>query len=368
MDKNAERVLASWKDANIKSVSSRIRPNSQGPTLVCVTRNEAWRLPCFIAHYRKLGVERFVFIDNLSEDTTAEYLSQQPDVDVYLCSDAYNSSAQRGWIHNVMGLYGYSRWYLCLDTDELLVYDGMEEHSLNELTALLTKEGNFRVRGMLLELYGAGGRKEYDQLDFCEQVLAYCRYFDSYGYQSRYSRRVHVEGGVRQRIFHRLGHERDIPELTKYPLFFLTKGDLLSSAHQMLPEWKNYASNCVFGILHYKFSKQDFLKIEEALQRLHHWNGSHEYKMYAQWFKDNAEESFLFEGSKEYRNPKDLVDAGLIEAIDWSGGPHLSTRVSGKSLAHWQDSAKRKQLIGMVRAKVRQGFGSIDYSALTVHP
>jgi len=48
--------------------------------VVCVVRNEMALVPHFLAHYRLLGVKCFVFVDNCSDDSTREYLFEQPDV------------------------------------------------------------------------------------------------------------------------------------------------------------------------------------------------------------------------------------------------------------------------------------------------
>jgi len=46
--------------------------------LICVVRNEALRLPLFFTHYRKLGVTRFMVIDNDSTDDTPALLLAEP--------------------------------------------------------------------------------------------------------------------------------------------------------------------------------------------------------------------------------------------------------------------------------------------------
>ena len=43
-------------------------------------RNERLRLPAFLNHYRSLGVDEFLVIDNDSSDGSTEYLAAQADV------------------------------------------------------------------------------------------------------------------------------------------------------------------------------------------------------------------------------------------------------------------------------------------------
>ncbi len=55
------------------------RPLAAGDlALVCTVRNSASYLPAFLAHYRRLGVTRFVFVDDRSDDGTAELLAASP--------------------------------------------------------------------------------------------------------------------------------------------------------------------------------------------------------------------------------------------------------------------------------------------------
>ena len=49
---------------------------------VCL-RNEAPRLPHFLAHHRALGVRHFLIVDNASTDGTADLLRDQPDVSLW---------------------------------------------------------------------------------------------------------------------------------------------------------------------------------------------------------------------------------------------------------------------------------------------
>ena len=53
--------------------------DSSGFTLLAILRNEMYFLPAFLAHYRRLGVQRFVFLDDRSDDGSFEYLLQQSD-------------------------------------------------------------------------------------------------------------------------------------------------------------------------------------------------------------------------------------------------------------------------------------------------
>ena len=60
---------------------------SEGVTLLSRVKNEAFFMRPFLSHYRSLGVKRFVFIDDNSNDGTREFLFEQSDCMVlaHLC-------------------------------------------------------------------------------------------------------------------------------------------------------------------------------------------------------------------------------------------------------------------------------------------
>ena len=74
--------------AQAAAVATRGRPHrtqiAADDILVAATvRNEMIRLPYFLEHYRKLGVGHFLFVDNGSDDGTAAWLAEQPDVSLW---------------------------------------------------------------------------------------------------------------------------------------------------------------------------------------------------------------------------------------------------------------------------------------------
>lgn len=65
--------------------------------LFCVQRNEMIKLPAFLEYYRNLGITKFIFIDNNSDDGSFEFLIEQPDCYVYWTNDSYLQSFS--WIN-----------------------------------------------------------------------------------------------------------------------------------------------------------------------------------------------------------------------------------------------------------------------------
>ena len=74
------------QDVPLSSVAPVKPLSSEDMPLVFVTHNDLTILPFFLRHYRKLGVTRFICVDDISQDGTRDYLSAQPNVDRAFCT------------------------------------------------------------------------------------------------------------------------------------------------------------------------------------------------------------------------------------------------------------------------------------------
>ena len=149
------RVREEAARARITLLARAARPaGPRTPILIAVVRNESAVLADFLEHYRSLGVERFALIDNGSTDATRDLLGPEPDVDLYSVIRPF--SGKQGWVNALIARYGYDRWYLHVDADEHLVFDGAPGRTLADLIAFATARGLRRVRGVLVDMYSPG--------------------------------------------------------------------------------------------------------------------------------------------------------------------------------------------------------------------
>lgn len=115
-------------DETLRVVKGRIDPDAF--PVFAIVRNERWLLPAFLDHYRRLGVGRFLFLDDRSDDGTLELLSGQPDC-VLLASDRRYGDRVGGmrcvhvWKTQIPRQLLPGRWALCADADELLFIPGI---------------------------------------------------------------------------------------------------------------------------------------------------------------------------------------------------------------------------------------------------
>jgi glycosyltransferase involved in cell wall biosynthesis len=298
------------------AVSARLSADPTIPVVLCVLKNECSLLPDFFAHYRLLGIERFIMIDNGSTDGSYEYCAAQPDTDLHLVERPFSWPEKQGWISRAIAENGLDRWYIYADADERMVFSGAPRHSFGELAALASRKGVRRVRGMLIDMYANGPILDFSWPDKLSLADAF-PLFDTDGYvEESFEKLVSRKGGPRPRVMGD-GNKKFNPELTKYPLFRPRPGDLMCNPHYIEPAEKNFDSDCFIGILHYKFLPGFINKVRKAVLEGNYWDNSSEYQIYLNTLTKDPSMSFVYAGSARYTDPADLVMHDLITGLDW---------------------------------------------------
>ena len=272
-------------------------------SLVCiiVEKNDLIRLSAVIAHHRKLGVRRFVVIDNSSDDGTLEWLSRQSDVDVVSVKVPYTTDRREAWVNRVIAHYGDNRWYLVVDSDEMLVYPGCEEHGIDSLISDCEESGETRIRALMVDMYAKPG---YFEVGERSAFLSECVYFDSDTYYV-YPRR-HLDlvcGGPRERVF------KQAPWLTKYPLFKPGAKGVECRSHFLFPLAGNRGTRCKVFLKHYKFLPGDSKEYERRAKSGVYYNGSVQYHRYMSVLRRSDILDFFYPGTKRY------IDSHSFEQI-----------------------------------------------------
>lgn len=315
-----------WRKRHqIAATADRTDQIGQDSILAFATvRNEMVRLPYFLDHYRKLGVDHFLFVDNDSDDGTAAYLAQQPDVSVWATKHSYRLARfGMDWLGWLQMQYGNGHWCLTVDADELLIYPHHEQRDLRALTAWLDGQGQASFGALMLDLYPKGplGDATYTTGDDPTKTLGW---FDADNYRHqvhRYYKNLWIQGGVRARIFFADEPAR-APTLNKTPLVrWSWRYAYVSSTHQMLPirlhdvfdfEGGRKASGV---LLHTKFLPVIAEKSAEELVRGQHFENTALYQSYHQDLTRNPD--LWYEGSCPYHGGAQLVDLGLMFKGDW---------------------------------------------------
>ncbi len=310
----------------LTKLSNRTRLIAPDAILAFTTlRNEITRLPWFLHHYRRLGVDHFLMVDNQSDDGTAEFLIEQPDVSLWQTSASYRA-ARFGvdWLTWLQMRFAQDHWALTVDTDELLTYAGSDKHPLTDLTKLLQSRGQNAFGTLMLDLYPKGplGQQRYEPGTNPTEVL---NWFDAGPYRAQRQEplgNLWVQGGVRERAFFTDKPERS-PTLNKIPLIRWHRHyAYVNSTHSALPRDLNFAYDGPGGkaasgvLLHTKFLPEVVAKSSIEKARRQHFHDPDQFAPYYDGISDAPDlwtgQSTRFEGGAQLQN------LGLMSEIDWS--------------------------------------------------
>jgi len=287
-------------------------------------RNEIVRLPYFLEHYRKLGVDHFLVVDNGSDDGTAAFLAQQPDVSLWKTDHSYRLARfGMDWLGWLQWQYGDGHWCLTVDADELLIYPASETRDLKALTTWLDTQGEASFGALMLDMYPKGPLEDavYQAGDDPTKTLGW---FDPDNYRSQlhhYYGNLWIQGGMRERVFFAREPSR-APTLNKTPLVrWSWRYAYVSSTHQILPpvlhgDLDLKGSGQVSGVLlHTKFLPVVGAKSAEELNRGQHFQNTALYQDYHQQLTRNPD--LWYHGSCRYEGAAQLVDLGLMSNGQW---------------------------------------------------
>jgi hypothetical protein len=302
--------------------SAAIRP---GAVLAfCTCRNEALRLPFWLDHHRRLGVDHFLIVDNASDDGSADLLAGQPDVSLWHTAASYRA-ARFGvdWLTWLMIRHGHGHWCLTADADELLIYPYWETRDLRALTGWLERSGRAVLPAMMLDLFPQGPLAAQTAAPG-QDPLEVLPWFDAGNYTiTPHPEMWHlwIQGGPRMRAFF-ADSPRRAPTLNKLPLVrWNRRYAYLNSTHSLLPRRLNRAFDSSGGeapsgiLLHTKFLPAIVSRAGEERTRREHFNDP---AMYDDYYARLANSPDLWTpAATRFRGWRQLEAMGLMSRGGW---------------------------------------------------
>ena len=310
---------------HLRSVVDRTAAIRRDDLLVFATiRNEAARLPWFLAHYRAMGINHFLIVDNGSDDGTVELLAAEPDVSLWSTGKSYRLSRfGLDWVSWLLFRYGHGHWCLTVDADELLIYPYHDTRPLPALTEWLDYSGIRVFPAMMLELYPRGpiDAQHYLPGQDPTEVLGW---YDAGNYtiaRQDQTRALWIQGGPRARMFF-ADRPRHAPTLSKLPLVrWNRRWVYLNSTHALLPRRLNEAYDQLGGekisglLLHTKFLPEVVGKSAEEKRRREHFGQPENFDAY---YDDLiAAPDFWTSHSTRYEGWRALEARGLMSRGGW---------------------------------------------------
>ena len=219
--------------------------NNNDPITICVVKNDLNRLKMQLDHHRKIGIKHFVYIDNLSDDGTFEYLKEQPDVSLFLLKEKYENLIKNAWLRQATDFFGYNRWYLILDSDELFIYPGIENKNINSYIDFLESKKINTALSPMIDMFSINKNPD-KELSFNEILKEYS-YFDTDTYKiEKQLIRQRITGGSRIRL------DNMKNTISKYSLIKLSK-KMIIGTHENHPYKYNHETNgAIAFLLHFK--------------------------------------------------------------------------------------------------------------------
>jgi hypothetical protein len=325
--------------------------SSRGIPVLCPVRDEITFLPGFLDHYRKMGVSRFLFIDNDSRDGTTEYLLSQQDCLVFHTADSYRAANYAVlWINQIIECLEIGGWLIQVDVDEHLVYPDIENVQIQRFCQSVEEAGFDCVNAAMIDMYPRGsfletsvepGQNPSDVMEWFDADYIF-REWPMRPWDRRAGFDLQVLGGPRCRLLSTLDGEarhgavwytianqvdrivdliplslvptlakiapREMPALQKRPINFVKPGFHYLNSHAGT---NVEVASDMSALLHYKFCgelKRRFAMKSEG----NHYRRGLSYMQLEDAVAAWPQSTLSYPGSRQYRSSADLAEVGLI--------------------------------------------------------
>jgi hypothetical protein len=313
-----------------------------GFTLTAICHNEMFFLPSFLEHYRKLGVSRFIIVDDVSDDGSRAFMADQQDVMVLGSAHRYGDriSPPDGeetrwgldfrvnsiWRKYLLDNYGQNAWSLHVDMDEYIQLP--ERLTFPDLIAPLDIAEGEVIWAIMLEMTPATIMDMANAQSDKELNLENDWYFDGRQHLilNDNGAPIRTYGGLMARILTQFGlispsgwrrklkwwlrrEPHRFNALQKPALLYWKKGDTFFSSHRTQ---KPPRTDLLLPMLHFKFTGALYNKVAFAIESTAYFDGSRKYVMLEELLRRmlDRKASFLGRHSTRFTGFEDLERTG----------------------------------------------------------
>lgn len=309
-------------------------------TLFSIVRDEIFFIEAFFRHYRALGVEQFVILDDGSTDGTLEFLFDQPDCVVLGTDLPYGLKVLTFYEGDKLRVRGASAalttivphsiapedYVLYVDADEFLVLPDPFE-TLGDLLVYLRKKRTANVVASVVEMYpdrlsslkGFGGTpKSFDEL------VAEAPYFEC-------GPMVELTGNGSYRIAAPTKTFSLIAEHFGLDRIDRNSRSVLNSVRYKTPIMRNMHGNyridthtatmpvdndLVLGLLHFVYTRNLRGKLGRVAEWRSHSHGNAKYDRLAALNEilEEKDPSLITKRSRHFRSRDDFQECGIIRS------------------------------------------------------
>ena len=313
-------------------------------TLFSIFKNELFFCQAFFDHYRRLGVEQFLILDDGSADGTKQFLEAQDDCVVLSSRLAfedpveyfsgvgvkYQTRAANFLKAGIPQFFLKGRYSLYADADEFLILPP-DVANLSDLVAELQVSGVRAVASSLIDFYPEFIRETSGMApDSSSDLFQMCPYFDCRQLLrvSIFGKPVPVapskfrdvawqhgflDGGrFRKRLLQKvLGRVRPSPMSYKTPIVLHDDSNYYVSAHRV---FGRVATNKLLCMAHFVFTPNSWGKAEWIVNHVHRHGRVTKYDALLKVLRGNetGEVSFMNSRSRRFESAQQLIDCGLM--------------------------------------------------------
>ncbi len=330
-------VLSVTSVSRVVSVASG-KPKAGLTSLFSVFRDEEYFCRAFFSHYRSLGVEQFVILDDGSVDGTLEFLRAQPDCVVLRSSVGFGDkvvyrSLDGSIRRSRAGVYFKVAVPLALLPGEYVTYVDADEFlllppgvaSLSQVIDRLRASGSDAALASVVEFFpeALDETRSLQAPADLSSLMAQMPWFEAEPLielrsDGSYAK---IAPSKSRRLFERFQIARGLPRgksdlrnspRHKMPVLLQTARTGRTGSHGAMGRLCPDAMLC---LAHFVFNPRWEEKIARARERRTHSDGGAKYDLYARLHAAMVAEggSFLGLNSKRYAGPEDLAAAGLVK-------------------------------------------------------